>query len=81
MSDAMRATLRDDRSLLRMFLELPLQLLRPSVEITPEDERAAAEEFDRRRGHNLSLQERSKLAYELAEGSPVLDRRRRVAQQ
>lgn len=81
MSDALRATLGGDRSFLRALLDLPLQLLRPSVEITAEDERAAGAEFARRRGHDLSLEDRKKLAYELADGSPVFDRRRRIAQQ
>jgi hypothetical protein len=37
-----------------------------------ERDRLAAEEFDRSRGYHLTRAERSKRAYELAEGAPVI---------
>jgi hypothetical protein len=79
MSSALRASLSESRSLLHVLLDLPLKWLRPAVAITAEDERKHAKAFDRSRGYELTRQERSKLAYELAEGAPVLARRRRLS--
>lgn len=51
---------------------------RVSMPLTSEDERQLAREADLERGYDLPRNERSKRAYDLAEGAPVVHRAVRV---